>query len=158
MWVLNINCFFLFELTFYKDSKIQYTTMHIYVYIHITQRREATDSLFIQIICFGFFPAKPLLEFPAGQWQYTPSCHYLCTEGQTKCLVGLQRHKIGSFFSIRRTQLHLNKPTPSERLAPAENAAQPQTPKLNRSRKFRSHQHTVKNSLSYSSVYAHAGK
>lgn len=51
------------------------------------------------------------------------------------------------FFSIHRTQLHLNKPTPRERLAPTENTTQPQTLKLNHSCKFRSHQHIVKNSL-----------
>lgn len=53
------------------------------------------------------------------------------------------------FSPIHRTQLRLNKPTPSERLAPIENTKQPQTLKLNHSRKFRSHQHVVKNSLAY---------
>lgn len=67
--------------------------------------------------------------------------------------VGLQRPKMGRFFFIHRTQLHLNKLTPSERLAPTENTRQPQTLKLNHSPKSRSHQHIVKNSLYFISIY-----
>lgn len=51
------------------------------------------------------------------------------------------------FFSIHRTQLHLNKLTPSARLAAAENTTQPQTLKLNHSHKYRSHRYFVKYSL-----------
>lgn len=99
------------------------------------------------VICFGSVLPNHFWCFQQGN----DSIHLLVIiyvwRAKPNVWVGLQRHKIGSFFSIHRTQLHLNKPTSSERLAPTENTGQPQTLKLNHSRKSRSHQHIVKNSL-----------
>lgn len=106
-----------------------------------------------RVISFGFRPAKPLLCVQQGNDNIYLLVIIYVWRAKPNVWVGLQRPKMGRFFFIHRTQLHLNKPTPSERLAPTENTRQPQTLKLNHSPKSRSHQHIVKNSLYFFSIY-----
>lgn len=148
MCVLNRNCFSLFVLLFYKGSKIQYTMIYISTYIYTGYCRKASDSMFIQgnLLWFVFCQTTSGVSRRAVT-AYTFLLLFMYQRpNQMSGWVSKDIKSVG-FFSIHRTQLHLNKPTPSERLAPTENTTQPQTLKLNQSRKFRSHQHIVKNSL-----------
>ena len=136
------------------DSKIQYTTMHICVYIYTIQCRKASDSMFIQSNLF-WFPSCQTTSVVSSRAMTTYTFLLLFMYGgpnQMSGWVSKDLKRVGFFF-IHRTQLHLNKSTPSERLAPTENTRQPQTLKLNHSPKSRSHQHIVKNSIYFISIY-----
>lgn len=99
---------------------------------------------------FGFLSCQTTSVVPSGSWTaHTFVLLFMYRRPNQMSGWVSKGIKPIVFSPIHRTQLHLNKPTPTERLAPTENTTQPQTLKLNLSRKFRNHQHVVKNSLSY---------